>query len=418
MQWLRDPQRDSRDDIRASQQALVYAGFPHSDAVTEVTTHLHRVRAALANPRHALLAGFLTGAAMAIGVLLALTVALLGLGLTLRILVRNGGELNSLFWYLGAFYRDLHPSPSQNDPLRVLPVMVAAVPVLGLAGASLALVTRARWRRAGALTTLIGQTPQFRHLLESAAVWLGVAGLIVLGVRVLAGPEMTGVALMLTIFVVPLIAAAFNSLFTKIYAWMLLHLSPLDAAAYARPNIEREAARQIKSERDFYRTSAYDGTAYDRNRWADQELAAVRRHDAARGAAQRSGVGPLAPHNQRRVEESRRLQPQRAVRAAFRSSEHSVESERPVRTSRASLTSSAFGDHFSQRPWRWWHWLFACGVTIAIWRLTHWVAWQGQSVSDYMPDWPGAAADVIGLLLGLAIGVGTMWVYVRYVEDP
>ena len=39
MQWLRDPQRDSREDIRAAQQALVYAGYPHADAVTEVTTH-------------------------------------------------------------------------------------------------------------------------------------------------------------------------------------------------------------------------------------------------------------------------------------------------------------------------------------------------------------------------------------------
>ena len=223
---------------------------------------------------------------MAIGVLLALTVALLGLGLTLRILVRNGGELNSLFWYLGAFYRDLHPSPSQNDPLRVLPVMVAAVPVLGLAGASLALVTRAPSR--GRTDHPYRSNPAVS---PSAGIRrrLGVAGLIVLGVRVLAGPEMTGVALMLTIFVVPLIAAAFNSLFTKIYAWMLLHLSPLDAAAYARPNIEREAARQIKSERDFYRTSAYDGTAYDRNP-GDQELAAVRRHDAARGAAQRASA--------------------------------------------------------------------------------------------------------------------------------
>lgn len=79
MQWLRDPQRDSREDIRAAQQALVYAGYPHADAVTAVTTHLNRVRAALAAPRHAAVAGFLTGAAMVIGALLVLTLALAAL---------------------------------------------------------------------------------------------------------------------------------------------------------------------------------------------------------------------------------------------------------------------------------------------------------------------------------------------------
>ena len=33
MSWIRDPQRDSREDIRAAQQALVYAGYPHANAL-------------------------------------------------------------------------------------------------------------------------------------------------------------------------------------------------------------------------------------------------------------------------------------------------------------------------------------------------------------------------------------------------
>ena len=51
MSWFSDPQRDSRDDIRAAQQALVYAGHSRSEAVAEYGTYLYRLRAALAAPR-------------------------------------------------------------------------------------------------------------------------------------------------------------------------------------------------------------------------------------------------------------------------------------------------------------------------------------------------------------------------------
>ena len=72
----------------------------------------------------------------------------------------------------------------------------------------------------------------------------------------------------------------------------------MNAAAAARPIIERDAARQVVSDRDFYGRGAYDRTAYDRSRWADEVLAtetqgyfadAQRRQDTALDIAQRSG---------------------------------------------------------------------------------------------------------------------------------
>ncbi len=50
MPWFSDPQRDSRDDIHAAQQALVFAGCPHSLAVAAYETYS---RWNLAGPGHA-----------------------------------------------------------------------------------------------------------------------------------------------------------------------------------------------------------------------------------------------------------------------------------------------------------------------------------------------------------------------------
>ncbi len=273
MQWFKDPQRDSREDIRAAQQALVYAGYPHGDAVTAVTTHLHRARAALAAPRHALLAGFLSGAGMAIGVFLVLTLALGGLGLVMGAIGDSGAPVGFTAGAPSAAPSAPQADPSPGSPLGILPVVAVATPVLGLAGAGMARVTGNRWRRAGVLQTFVNLRPGRRYLLEAAAVWLGVAGLIVLIVWALAGPQLgANVAQALVFFGVPVGATTLSLGFSNLYTWVLPRVSPVSAAAYARPIFEREAARQIKSERDFYGASRYDRTAYDRNRWADEIL--------------------------------------------------------------------------------------------------------------------------------------------------
>ena len=365
MHWLRDPQRDSREDIRAAQQALVYAGYPHGDAVTEVATHLSRVRAALAAPRHAMLAGFLSGAGMAIGAFLVLTLALGGLGLVMGVVGDSGTPAE--------FTPAASPAPqadtSPGSPLGVLPAVAVAAPVLGLAGAGMSRVTRNRWRRAGVLETFVDLRPRRRYLLETAVVWLAVAGLIVLIVWALAGPQLGAtVAQMLAFFGIPVGAAAFAAWFPKLYAWVLPRVSPVDAAAAARPIIEREAARQIKSEREFYGRSTYDRTAYDRNRWADQVLGsqpqgyfaqAQRREDSARLIAQRSGGYARGASGGRRL--ARYI-------------------------------------------------LIAGGLTLAAWFFISRLLWIMQA------DDPGPIVDVVGVLLGLGLGIGLTWIYARHFE--
>lgn len=365
MQWLRDPQRDSRENIRAAQQALVYAGYPHGDAVTEVTTHLHRVRAALAAPRHAMLAGFLTGAGMAIGVFLVLTLALGSLGLVMGAVGDSGVP--------GGLAPDTpaaEPSDtSPGSPLGVLPAVAVAAPVLGLAGAGMSRVTRNRWRRAGVLESFIDLRPRRRYLLETAVVWLAVAGLVVLIVWALAGPQLGAtVAQMLAFFGIPVGAAAFAAWFPKLYAWVLPRVSAVDAAAAARPIIEREAARQIKTERDFYGASGYDRTAYDRNRWADEILGtesqgyfaeAQRREDTARNISQRSGS-------------------------------YSYGMSGPRRLARYALIAGV--------------------ATLAMWFFISRLLWI------MLVDEPGLEAGILALVLGAVIGLGLTWVYARYFE--
>ncbi|MDE2868243.1 MAG: hypothetical protein OXR64_03715 [Chloroflexota bacterium] len=365
MQLFRDPQRDSRENIRAAQQALVYAGYPHGDAVTEVTTHLHRVRAALAAPRHAMLAGFLSGAGMAIGAFLVLTLALGGLGLVMGVVGDSGTPAE--------FTPAAPPAPqadtSPGSPLGVLPAVAVAAPVLGLAGVGMSRVTRNRWRRAGVLQTFVDLRPRRRYLLETAVVWLAVAGLIVLIVWALAGPQLGAtVAQMLAFFGIPVGASAFAAWFPKMYAWILPRVSPVDAAAAARPIIEREAARQIKTERDFYGASGYDRTAYDRNRWADEILEAEpqgyfaqaqRREDTARGIAQRSGA-------------------------------YSYGMSGPRRLARYALIAGV--------------------ATLAMWFFISRLLWI------MLVDEPGLEAGILALILGAAIGLGLTWLYARYFE--
>ena len=365
MRWFKDPQRDSREDIRAAQQALVYAGYPHGDAVTAVTTHLHRVRAALAAPRHAMLAGFLTGAGMAVGFFLVLTLALGGLGLVMGTLGDSGTPTE----FAPAAAPAPQAGPSPSSPLGILPAVAVAAPVLGLAGVGMSRVTRNRWRRAGVLETFVDLRPRRRYLLEVAAVWLAVAGLIVLIVWALAGPQLGAtVAQMLAFFGVPIGASAFAAWFPKSYAWILPRVSPVDAAAAARPIIEREAARQIKTERDFYGASGYDRTAYDRNRWADEILGtepqgyfaeAQRREDTARHIAQRSGA-------------------------------YSYGMSGPRRLARYALIAGV--------------------ATLAMWFFISRLIWM-MSVGESGPE-----AEVLALFLGAVIGLGLTWIYARYFE--
>ena len=287
MPWFSDPQRDSRDDIRAAQQALVYAGYSRSEAVAEYTTYLYRLRAALAAPRDILWAGFLVGAAMAVVLTLAMGVAGFVMGVVAGpgILIRPFGRGYDVIGTAAGSGTPAGATAALADAtfrslLDLLPAALTAMAILGLAGAGTALVTRNRWRRAGALDTFVDVAPRRVYLLEAAAVWLAITALIVLMVRVQAGTQMVGGAVvMLALFGIPVLASVVTAAFPSLYNWLLLRVSSLDAAAHARPIIELEAALRIKAERETYGRSVHRQSIYARDQWADEVLA---RSDAAR----------------------------------------------------------------------------------------------------------------------------------------
>lgn len=290
MRWFSDPQRDTRDDIRASHQALVHAGYSRSRAMAEVTIHLHRVRAALAAPRDIVSAGLLVGAAVAVVLTLALGVA----WFVMNVAAGPGmpaGNAGTGYYLVGGASNPATPAGPTTDPseaspaslLDILPAALTAVAILSLAGAGMALVTRNRWRRAGALDTFIDVAPRRRYLLEAAAVWLVVAALIVLIVRTQAGPQMAdGAVVMLAFFGIPVLASVFAAAFPSLYSWFLPRVSPLDAAAYARPIIELEAARRVKAEHEAAGPGAHHRDNYERRVWLDEVLARLDASNTAR----------------------------------------------------------------------------------------------------------------------------------------
>ncbi len=280
MPWLSDPQRDSRDDIRAARQALVYAGDPRSRAEADFEAHLYRVRAALAATRHLLRAGFLVGVAVAVALLLALVVGTF-------VIVMAFGSAVPVWGPAGLIV--VHGSESSEasggSPFDILLSLVTAITALGVAGAGTALVTRTRWRRAGVLDTYIDLAPRQVYLLHTVVVWLAVGALIVVAVQWQGDEEMvTGALIMLTFVGIPLLAFLFAAVFPSLYEWLLPRISPVDAAAYARPIIEREVALRIESDRELLGRDVRRHSTHPRDRWADEVLA---RRDTPRNTRRR-----------------------------------------------------------------------------------------------------------------------------------
>ena len=376
MPWFSNPQRDSRDDIRAAQQALVYAGYPHSQAVTAYETYQYRVRAALAAPRDIVWAGFVVGAVMAV-VGLAALLLFVGLGGIVSMLVETPLEP------AGA----ATPAPSTPDQASLpslIPTILVTTWALGMAGAGIALVTRNRWRRAGALNTFIDLAPRRVYLIETAVVWLVVAAFIVAVVWMQAGSQMAGTTVgLLAFFGIPLLSVAFGAGFPGLYRRMLPRFSPVDAAACARPIIEREAALQIKSDREFYRQSAHHHSTYERNRWADDVLSDADTSDAAR---------------------RRQL------------------AERLARQTESYLHGAPLGERLRR------YGLLTGGGTLVGWFFTRWLLYATEAgvhrwnmagtgdAPDFAPLSAGLGADVAGLAVGLILGVGLTWVYTHYLE--
>ena len=341
IRWLRGPHYDSPCDIQAAREALVGVGYRPSEANRALMLYLRQVRAALTTPGYAALAGLLTVTTMAAGVLLMLILAL-------EVPVRRwglGGDLASDYRWA-------------DTPLlpNIMPEAALGLLLLGLAGAGMALVICQRWRRAGVLYAFSRQAPPRIALpvgLGAAGLLLLVAGLTVLvgwwliwlGLVgeatqllrlevVVRGPLVSTRGQALIFAGIPLGAAAYAAWFPGLFAWILRRTSPVDSAAYARPLVAREAARQTAAAREIYSRSAY--------RWADH---------VTRAARQRSVEASRTPD----TPTPRVVQKPGALRRAVRL-------WRSLGWGAPLLRLGRYG-------------LLTGGVTVVVWRLFHFLVW-------------------------------------------
>ena len=260
MQWITDPRHDSRFDTRAAQQALVHAGYPPAQARADLAAYLRRVRVALTQmPATPTLAGILTVATMAASVLLMLT-------LSLEVVVRR--------WGLGGedFAFDYRHADAPLLP-NIMPEAAFALMAFGLLGAGAALGIRRRWRRAGVLRAFRRQPPPRiapaslpgSSRIAPAGGWTNCSGWLVadrrrpcqrgapdhsvrsLSVEPAARHARKGAGCPGN----PAWCGGFYRLVSRPLRLDLPRVSTVDAAAYARPIIERETARQVADASDF-----------------------------------------------------------------------------------------------------------------------------------------------------------------------
>ena len=414
IRWLRGRQYDSPHAIQASREALVSLGYRPAEANRALRLYLRRVRAALTTPGYAARAGLLTVVTMAVGVLLMLTLAL-------EVLVRHWGLSANLAFNYSYAHAPLIPN--------IMPEAALVLSVLGLVGAGGAQVIRYRWQRAGVLHAYSRQARPHVGLplcLGAAGLLVAVAGLTELVgwwlIVVQAYSEATRPAALEALIRGPLVdarertliflgipfgAVAYAAWFPGLYGWILPRVSPVDAAAYARPLVAREAARQTAAAREIYSRSAY--------RWADH---------VTRAARQRSVEASRTPD----TPTPRVVQKPGALRRAVRL-------WRSLGWGAPLLRLGRYG-------------LLTGGVTVVVWRLFHFLVWYfkpdafgryGQLLrgsGHYVgPSYVGRSAaevaaaglagesapawvDPLGLLAGLALGVGLAWVYARHFESP
>ncbi len=369
-------ERDNRQDLRSAQQALVHAGYPAVEAWTALATFIRKVRSAAAARRAAILAGFTTGALMAVSVLAVLGVGIGLLGLLMRAGFGDtpGTTGDSAAAATAVAQRATEEPAPTTSPLEaavaLLRASAVAAPIVGVAGLGLALVDRARWRRAGALSTFLDLRPTRLWMLREAAVWalvaVGVAGLI--GLQ-LGDQARLGFLLLMIPIGIPSAAAA-GVWFRRLYPHVLPRMAMVDAAALARPIIVRDAALQVVADREFYGRNVYRRQHVDRSLWADQAL--------------------------------------RAVKVSETDRRHAVEA-------RIQRRSGGYGHGVPLRSRLPRYALAVLVIAIAIWSFVRWGAWM--QLVPFTPFRENAGLDIAALIAGAVVGGVLVYIYARYLED-
>jgi hypothetical protein len=342
---MRNVRRDNREDLRRAQQALIYAGYSHGEAWRAVIQHLRRVRSAASARRHVLGAGFATGVVMALATMAALVV-LVAMGAALAVAAGQAELDDSAPGFLVEMVRAAATTAS----------------ILGAVGAGLALVDRARQRHAGALRTFVELQDSWLWLLAEALAWVAVLGGVALLIHVQIGHrEGLNFLRMMAPFGI-LGAVVYSYWFRRLYPWMLLRWSPVDAAAQARPVVELEVALALLVERDAQSRVSRPSGYTERWAWAESVLDEARISEAER----------------RRRTQRRLLLP------------------------RGLSRSRQLGRV-----------LLVLGITVVVWGIVRWLAWwqYGVPVLPFVED---AWIDALGLGVGLMLGAAVVWYDQRF----
>ena len=355
---------DGAEDLRAAQLALVRAGYPHLEAWQVLVGYLHRVRSARTSLPQAAAAGVITGLVLGLGALFLLFGGVLAVGLLIAYCGMGGQP--------GVGADAGTASGASQSPFGLLRVALTAAtlvaPLVGLAGAGLAIIERQRWRDAGSDRTFVDQLPGARHLLFEALLWVLAGGVIVAAAAWWGGESAGRNVLQLAGLVgIPIAAAFFGAGFRNLYPQVLPRIGRANTAAFARPVVEREAAIQIDADRAFYGRRAFERDSFDASLWADEVL---QRHNVTESERARASAKRLSR------------------RSGASASKHR---QRTIRT----IVITVLG-------------------ALSFELLARWIAWFNDA-TPFTPFANHPIIDIIGLGLGIPIGLGCAYLYDRYV---
>lgn len=364
------PVDDPRDEARAV-EALGHVGVPARKARLEVRGYYRRVRAAVSPVRDVSVAGVMATAVVAIGLLTALGAVSLILAIVVGL-----GQMEQPFYVTDGIpveqIRANAPEGAQNaaPPLPGLGlVLVAVVTAFGMAAGR---AERNHWRRTGVHRTFRELEPDGAHRFEIALVTVMAISVASLSALLAYGGQAMVLVFAVIIPGTLLILAAGRAVFAPLFNWSLQHVARLDAAAYARPLIERDIALEVAAEGNFYGRSSFSAESPAGNTaaslWAAQTLASM-------------GIDPDA----RRAALQRRIQRKTAT-AAF-----------DVLTRRDRMRYAAGG----------------FGVTLAVWFLARCAAWRIYEI-DFATFRSAAGLDAIALAVGAGLAAALGWIHRRH----
>ena len=361
-----DPQEEALAVV-----ALGHIGVPDRRARSDVRRYLRRVRAAVAPVRHVSIAGILAAAAFIVGL-----AAALGATSVILAIVVGVGQIDRPYYLTdGRPVAEVRRAAlaldhDQSSPLATLvPVAVAAVAAFGLVAGR---AERNHWRRSGAHRTYRDLTPDGAHRLEIAL--LTTMAIAVASLTALLAYGGDAIVLVFTV-IVPgtlLLIAAARTVFPKTFDWTLRHVSRIDAAACARPLIERDIALEVAAEGESYGRGSFSARRPASNAAASLWAATTLRS---------MGISPDA----RRAALQRRIRRKTAEAAS-------------VSLTRHDLVRYAGGGF---------------GFTFAIWLLVRCMAWRIYEI-DFAPFRTAVGLDAITLTTGALLAAALSWIHRRH----